>query len=217
MWPSIPLAHKLRKRIHRMVAQGQDLIAIEVYNFFPDAVMHGGTAIWRCYRGNRFSEDIDFYMRSVREEELGRLTERLRVRGVLKQKIKLTENAVFSKFTYMDAVVRFEARIKKVDKFVVRPFELFDGSYILVRTLEPEDLVVEKVRAYLGRRRVRDLYDVFFLLQTQEVGGEAGEWLRRLVNGFRRPVDEDVLRTLVVSGVVPSVDDMLAVFERWVR
>ena len=30
-------------------------------------VLHGGTAIWRCYAGNRFSDDLDLYVKSDNE------------------------------------------------------------------------------------------------------------------------------------------------------
>ena len=41
----IPLALRLRKRIHREVALAQDLMVMEAYDRFPGAVLHGGTAI----------------------------------------------------------------------------------------------------------------------------------------------------------------------------
>ena len=66
---SIPLAMRLRKRIHRVVALAQDLMVMEAYDS-PGAVIHGGTAIWRCYRRNWFSEEVDFYVTSVAEAAL---------------------------------------------------------------------------------------------------------------------------------------------------
>ncbi len=50
-------------------------------------------------------------------------------------------------------------------KHVVKAFEMVDGSFITVNTLGPEELALEKVSAYMARRKVRDLYDVFFLIQ----------------------------------------------------
>ena len=58
----IPLQAKLKREIHRRIAYAQDLIVNEVYFVFDKAVLHGGTAIWRCYNGKRFSEDLDFYL-----------------------------------------------------------------------------------------------------------------------------------------------------------
>ncbi|MBM3309818.1 MAG: hypothetical protein FJY77_06125, partial [Candidatus Altiarchaeales archaeon] len=54
---NIPLALRLKKQAHKKVAEAQDIIVRELYNVFDNAVLHGGTAIWRCYQGNRFSED----------------------------------------------------------------------------------------------------------------------------------------------------------------
>jgi predicted nucleotidyltransferase component of viral defense system len=57
----IPLSLRIKKESHRKIAQAQDLIIEEVYKKFDRAVLHGGTAIWRCFNGKRFSEDLDFY------------------------------------------------------------------------------------------------------------------------------------------------------------
>ena len=51
----IPLQVKLKRETHRRIASAQDLIVQEVYAVFERAVLHGGTAIWRCYNGKRFS------------------------------------------------------------------------------------------------------------------------------------------------------------------
>jgi len=32
-----------------------------IFQEMPDAVLHGGALIWRCYGGNRFSQGLDFY------------------------------------------------------------------------------------------------------------------------------------------------------------
>lgn len=58
----IPLMLKLRKSAHKDIAAAQDLIVESLYDTFNDAVLHGGTCIWRCYQGKRFSEDIDMYI-----------------------------------------------------------------------------------------------------------------------------------------------------------
>ena len=60
--PQIPLILKLKKKAHKDIAEAQDIIIRELYTLFDKAVLHGGTSIWRCYGGNRFSEDIDVYI-----------------------------------------------------------------------------------------------------------------------------------------------------------
>ena len=58
----IPLILRLKKSAHKDIAAAQDLIVSALYEVFNDSVLHGGTSIWRCYKGNRFSEDVDAYI-----------------------------------------------------------------------------------------------------------------------------------------------------------
>ncbi|TDA31485.1 MAG: hypothetical protein DSO04_03905 [Hadesarchaea archaeon] len=60
----IPLYLRMRRERHRKVAVLQDMVVEALYRAFPRAVLHGGTAIWRCYSGNRFSEDLDVHLGS---------------------------------------------------------------------------------------------------------------------------------------------------------
>ena len=66
--PNIPLNLRLKKKTEKEIAYAQDVILGEIYKFFPNAVLHGGTAIWRCYNGRRFSEDLDFYLPKQKEK-----------------------------------------------------------------------------------------------------------------------------------------------------
>ena len=38
------------------------MIVETLYEIFDNAVLHGGTSIWRCYKGNRISEEVDVYL-----------------------------------------------------------------------------------------------------------------------------------------------------------
>ena len=59
---AIVLFNRLKKKLHREIALLQDELIDIIYSIEPNAVLHGGTAIWRCFQGNRFSEDLDFYL-----------------------------------------------------------------------------------------------------------------------------------------------------------
>jgi predicted nucleotidyltransferase component of viral defense system len=59
---ALPLNKKLKKKIHKTIDLAQDILVLELYDKFPSTIIHGGTAIWRCYGNNRFSEDIDVYL-----------------------------------------------------------------------------------------------------------------------------------------------------------
>ena len=82
---NIPLQAKLKRESHRKIAYAQDLIVMEVYAIIERAVMHGGTAIWRCYSGKRFSEDLNFYLpRNI--DKLESLFKNLQSKGFLIKK-----------------------------------------------------------------------------------------------------------------------------------
>jgi predicted nucleotidyltransferase component of viral defense system len=139
----------------------------------------------------------------------------LRGRGLSRQKYKMTKNAIFAKFVYAGATVSFEAALRTVRSYVVRPFETLDGGLMSVNTLRPGDMVVEKVLAYKSRRKVRDLYDIFFLLQVVEERDGVERAVRKLLEDFKRPSDERALKAIILSGSVPSVESMLEGIEQW--
>ncbi|MDI6643012.1 MAG: hypothetical protein QMD95_03060, partial [Candidatus Hodarchaeaceae archaeon] len=58
----VPLHRRMRRERHRRIARAQDTVVETLYRVFPKGVLHGGIAIWRCYSGNRFSEDVDAYL-----------------------------------------------------------------------------------------------------------------------------------------------------------
>jgi len=214
----LPINKKLKKRMHRLIALAQDILVIELYDKFPSTIIHGGTAIWRCYGSNRFSEDVDVYFPlALKKKNFKRFLDDLKSKGFVVEKFGRTNNSIFAKFSYLNAIVSFEAVFKNIRNFLVRPFEMSDGSSILVNTLTPEDIIKEKVSVYLERRRIRDLYDIFFLLKFVEKRENVKEVLTKLINNFKRPLDEKELKVLIISGSVPSVENMLREVSKWVK
>ncbi len=205
---SIPLKNRLKRQSQVRLAELQDEAVDLLYAVFPEAVLHGGTAIWRCFQGNRFSEDLDVYAlvgRDFKQE----LENELKKRGLVLTKFKQTENTVFAKIFNNQAEVSLEISLRKAPPAVSTGFEKADGSSIEVLTLSPEDFLIEKAKAYLDRGLVRDLYDVFFLLDKTNQIEKAKKELQSLVQNFKEPKDEKNLQTLVFSGVAPSSKTML--------
>jgi predicted nucleotidyltransferase component of viral defense system len=211
----LPLDKRLKKQLHRNIALAQDILIMEIYNVFPQAVIHGGTALWRCYGSNRFSEDVDLYLPiSARKESFRSLLDGLLGKGFIIEKFKKTGSSIFSKYSYLGVAVRLEAVFKKVEAPVLRKFEMIDGTFILVNTLKPEEMLEEKIRTYLERRKVRDLYDVFFLTRTVEKQKVRGSALK-LIEKFTMPIDEKELKALIISGSIPKAEEMLESVRRW--
>ncbi len=214
----LPINKKLKKRRHKIIALAQDLLVLEIYNNFSKTIIHGGTAIWRCYGSNRFSEDIDVYLpltlKRVNEEKF---LNGLREKGFVVEKFKRTNNSIFGKFSYLTVVIRYEVVFKNVKKFITKPFEMSDGTSILVNILPPEEIIIEKISAYLKRKKVRDLYDIFFLLRFVENKKKVKKHLIKFLREFKKPIDEKELKVLIISGSVPSVKSMLETVKKWVK
>jgi predicted nucleotidyltransferase component of viral defense system len=204
---TLPLAVRLKRESHRKIASAQDIIVQELYSVFNNAVIHGGTAIWRCYKGNRFSEDIDVYIRRD-IAEIGLLFSNLEKKGFGIEKKKIGENSIYSTLVMDRTPVRFEAVFKRKTGHL-REYETVDGNLIAVYTLTPEEFLEEKVSAYLNRLKVRDLYDIFFMLRHAKPDGKVKDCLKRLVKGFKPPVDVKDLKVLILDGLVPDVAKMV--------
>jgi len=210
--PTIPLILRLKKQAHKDIAKAQDLIVESIYEIFDKAVLHGGTAVWRCYSGNRFSEDIDAYIpRNL--EKINLFFENLEKKGFVIEKKKIGECSLYSGLKLNRTFVRFEALFKNV-KGELKEYETIDGNLISVYTLLPEELIKEKINAYLARLKVRDIYDVFFLLKYVKDKDKIKKELGKLILNFKNPIDEKELKVLITEGIIPNVEEIVRYIKR---
>ncbi len=209
----IPLQVKLKRETHRRIASAQDLIVREVYAVFERAVLHGGTAIWRCYSGKRFSEDLDFYLPKD-TEKIEEVFRRLQNIGFRLLKKKIGENSIYSELELERTAVRFEATFQKISG-VLCDYELSNGNFVAIYSLTKEQFLEEKVQTYLKRYKVRDLWDIFFLLQGVE-NPRAILGLQQLITHYKKPVDEPDLKVILLEGIVPTAEEMRGyIIRKW--
>ncbi len=212
MTPEIPLILKLRKTSHKKIAEAQDFIIEELYKVFDKAVLHGGTSLWRCYGGKRFSEDIDVYIkRDIKK--IDSLFENFEKVGFKIEKKKVGENSIYSTLNFNGTLVRFEALFKNAKGFL-KEYTKVNGNLISIYTLTPEELIIEKSITYSKRLKIRDIYDVFFLLRHVKMNNEIKKQLNSLIKNFKKPIDEQDLRVIIIEGIVPSVKDMVVRIKR---
>jgi len=209
----IPLILKLKKARHREIARLQDVMVEALYRAFEKAVLHGGTAIWRCYQGNRFSEDIDVYI-PKNTNKTNELFNEFEKQGFIVKKKKISQNSIFSELEFNRVSVRFEAIFKEYHG-VLKEYENSDANLMTVYTLAPEELVKEKSAAYLKRRKVRDLYDVFFLLKYVKDKQAVSSRISKLLSNQQPPVDTQELQVIIITGLVPDPKEMLEYIKRW--
>jgi len=207
----IPLQARLRREVHRKIAYAQDLILKEIYTVLNNAVLHGGTAIWRCYNGKRFSEDLDFYFPND-IQKINLIFEKLKENGFEIKKKKISENSVYSELELDRTSVRLEATFQKVSG-IICDYEMSDGNFMSVYSLTVEGFLNEKAKTYLKRFKVRDLWDVFFLLKSVENPKKIKE-IKNLVENYKKPIDEDDLKVILLEGIVPSANEMIEYIKR---
>ena len=203
----VPLIVRLKKQRHRDIALAHDIVIEVLFNIFDKAVLHGGTAIWRCYKGNRFSEDIDVYIpRDIKKLDL--FFDSLEKKGFVIEKKKISENSLFSNLSLNRTAIRLEAIFRKADG-ILKEYETTEGNLMTIYTLSPEELIDEKVNTYLKRLKIRDLYDIFFLLREVNNKSEIIPKIKILITNFKPPIDKNELNILILEGLVPNTEKML--------
>lgn len=207
----MPLQARLKREVHRKIAYAQDLIVKEVYSVLNNAVLHGGTGIWRCYKGKRFSEDLDFYFPKDMLK-INLLFEHLEKVGFMIKKKKISETSVYSELELDRTLVRLEATFQKI-RGIICDYEMSDGNFMFIYSLTPEDFLIEKAKTYLKRFKIRDLWDVFFLLKSIENSKKIKE-LRILIKNYKNPIDEGDLKIILLEGITPSADEMIEYIKR---
>ncbi|MDD5163274.1 MAG: nucleotidyl transferase AbiEii/AbiGii toxin family protein [Candidatus ainarchaeum sp.] len=198
----------LKRQSQVRLAELQDETVDILYSIDPNAVLHGGTAIWRCLQGNRFSEDIDCYSLAGKNFR-AKLEAELKKRNLILKKFKESENTVFSKISNSQTEVSLEVSKRKSPEKIQASFEKSDGSSTEIFTLSIEGFIIEKVDAFLNRRLIRDLYDLWFLSSKTEKIEKSRKALEKLFKNYKVPVDEKNLKTIVFSGIAPPSKAML--------
>jgi predicted nucleotidyltransferase component of viral defense system len=209
----ISIYNQLKKKLHKDIGFLQDEVIELLYDVFPEIIFHGGTSIWRCYKGNRFSEDLDLYL--LKEENIKeKLTSLLSKKGLQLIKYKETENLIFSKILLNNIIIQLEIRLlSKQDPIFkkISPVEYrkIDGSTITVLCLTEKELLFEKAKAYLNRRLIRDIYDVYFFSNFVSLSIEEKKELEDIVLNFKEPIDPENIKAIVYKGAIPNYSQML--------
>lgn len=204
----IPLANLLKKRQQVETAFLQDEIIGIIYLITENMVLHGGTAIWRCYSGKRFSEDLDFY--SPTFPSLTKHFEKIgSSRGLKVTEVKDTGNVISSTISNGKTSVKLEVNHARKVEGSITTYELADGIGIEILSLTPDQFIEDKIDAYSNRRYVRDLYDIYHLVKSYRIMASTRTNLKQFLQTVQRPVDEPILKSIVYMGLAPTFDRMV--------
>lgn len=208
----IPLISKIRKESHKNIALAQDVLVEETIKIIPSTIFHGGTCIWRCYGGKRFSEDLDFYFPQNRNL-IEKLFQSLENKGFEIRKKKISDRSVYSELRYSRVSIRLEATFQNI-KRVLLDYEKVDGTVISLYGLTVEQLLNEKIDAYLSRKKIRDIYDIFFLIRLVGNVSLIDKNIKKVISEEDIPDDVEDLKVLLLEGVVPKFNELKEYIKR---
>ncbi|MCL5017707.1 MAG: nucleotidyl transferase AbiEii/AbiGii toxin family protein [Candidatus Parvarchaeota archaeon] len=209
-----PIIYRLRRKSQKELAELQDEVVDVVYTLLDNAVIHGGTAIWRCYGGKRFSEDIDLYANYL-ETFKTKLENELKRRSLKLFKFRQTANTLFSQISNDVTHMSLEMTRKNMHG-TLKTYQKANGSAMDVLTLKPEELILEKIAAYNDRRRIRDIYDVYFLSRFVD-DKKIKESVKKFLLKINEPKDEGDLKVIIYEGRIPTFQEMLEALKIWAK
>jgi predicted nucleotidyltransferase component of viral defense system len=205
----------------------EDEIVDLILKHFENFVMHGGTAVWRCYGGNRFSRDIDFYSNITASAESAfqkQLHKLLTENGypIREEKYNNRTKTLHVIFRGNETTVKLDITFMNA-KGIATEYLRVDGSKRIIRALSPEELLNEKVDAYSdkyasGAHEIQDLYDIIILKdRLSNLPKALRAKLTKFLSEIRTkpPSSERELKQLLLNGVAPSFGDMISILERW--
>ncbi len=208
-----PIENALTGSPQLEVARLQDQL-IQIIADNMSGVLHGGTAIWRCYGGKRFSEDIDLYLR--KEADLKKLVNRIAQSGLRITFGRERQGTLY--YGVSNGLTDLSLQMKIIKKKgVLASYEKIDGVRIEVYSLDAETLMREKIEAYADRRFIRDVYDMIVLTRHVTERNQIVGPLSRFLSQVAQPKDENILKNLVYSGPIPSFKDIISYLKRWSR
>ncbi|MGC8483884.1 MAG: nucleotidyl transferase AbiEii/AbiGii toxin family protein, partial [Thermodesulfobium sp.] len=105
---------------------------------------------------------------------------------------------------------------KKNIKGTLKVYQKANGSSIDVLTLRPEELILEKIEAYNDRRRIRDIYDIYFLSRIV-TDKDTKKMVKGYLSKIKKPIDENDLKAIIYEGKIPTFYDMIEELKVWAQ
>jgi len=148
-----------------------------------DIIFKGGTYLWFFHNLPRFSEDLDFTLMSgvidINEIKMG-----LELWGIENNIRIIKDNKISFSFrisikgplyTSDKDLCHVYVDISKRETILEKPisckleFPAYNLPIKFIRGLSLEELAAEKIRAILTRKKARDVYDLFYLIEQKHI------------------------------------------------
>lgn len=206
-----PIESLLNNDSQLRIARLQDDV-VQIISDSISAVIHGGTAIWRCYGGKRFSEDIDVYI--SKEASVKKIVNRIVLAGLRISLSRRRRGTVYYDIANNETGMSLQIKVAK-KKGILATYEKANGVRTEIYSLTPEMLIEEKITAYEDRKLIRDIYDIMVLTKSVSNKSKAATSLLPFLSKLQKPKDENILKNLIYSGPIPSFEDLVEYLRQW--
>jgi len=162
-----------------------ELILFNLTDFRRILVFKGGTALYKFYNLNRFSEDLDFDI-AGKQFNLDALTKRVlrgfELTGMQRTLLETMEhsNEINIRFIVRgplydgskNSMSRVTLNLSRRERPTMMSNKLLIASYaeipsFEVTVLDTKEIVAEKIRCIMTREKPRDIYDLWFLSKRE--------------------------------------------------
>jgi predicted nucleotidyltransferase component of viral defense system len=139
-------------------------------SFLKDMVFTGGTMLRLCYGLDRYSVDLDFWV--IKEIDFRKLFRDMKEFLAGYYKINDSANKFYSilfelKSPAYPRMLKLEIR-KESKRIKTEPaiaYSSHANTQVMLKTASLPDMMKAKIRAFLNRNEVRDVYDIEFLFK----------------------------------------------------
>jgi len=161
----------------------QNLILFSIYSLAgKELVFKGGTCLYKIYKLDRFSEDLDFTaekldIKKIANKIISDLS-LLNIKGKIKEikeyrneiNIRLLFNGPLYKgsketqcFVPLNISMKEQVLLEPRKEFIVSLYKEIPNFEVFA--MHEEEILAEKIRAIFTRQKPRDVYDLYFLLE----------------------------------------------------
>ena len=164
----------------------QDVMLFSIYsNLGKELVFKGGTALYKIYKLNRFSEDLDFTLNHRIDTE--KISNKiisdlmlLNIKGKVKEvkeyggeiNVRFLLNGPLYKgnketqcFIPLNISKREHTLLEPKKEIVISLYKEIPNFEVFV--MQKEEILAEKIRTIFQRQKPRDIYDLWFLLMKK--------------------------------------------------
>lgn len=158
--------------------------------FLDALVFTGGTMLRLCYGLNRYSLDLDFWLyKAIETNSFYKKLEDYLARNYMMQDAENKYHTMLfelkSKAYPSKLKIEIRKNIQNAKTELSIAYSRYSNIQVMLRTLSLDELLKTKIKAFLDRQEIRDVFDIEFLLKKGIALQAQKEELAELLKGIK--------------------------------